>query len=107
VGPLLRVVATVAVCEELIYRGFLQALLEKFSGSAIVAVLGSAALFAVAHLYQGRRGMVATSVVGVIFSVFRAWTGSLMPSLISHFVADLAVGFIAPGRLRRALAEIH
>jgi len=99
------VVITVAVCEELIFRGFAQRVFEVSSGGLIFAgILGSAALFAVAHLYQGRRGIITTFVVGLLFSGVRAWTGSLIAPLIAHFIADITAGFLAPSRLRAALS---
>jgi membrane protease YdiL (CAAX protease family) len=99
------VVVTVAICEELIYRGFVQTVLGNLSGSVLLGAAGAALLFGIAHIYQGWRGVTATSVVGAIFSLVRAWTGSLVPAVISHFVADFVIGFIAPSRLRLALRE--
>jgi uncharacterized protein len=99
-------VATVAVCEELIYRGFAQRVFQDWSGGLLVAaIFGSAAMFALAHLYQGLRGVLATFVVGLLFSVVRALTGSLLPAMIAHFVADLTAGFLTPSRLRAAIAS--
>jgi len=99
-------VSTVAVCEEIIYRGFVQFLLQSWSGGAIVVgIVGSAAIFGLAHLYQGARGLVSTSVIGFLFSAIRAGTGSLLAPLIAHFVADLAAGLLAPRKLRAALAS--
>ena len=99
-------VTTVALCEELIYRGFVQRVFQDWSrGSVIVAVVGSAVFFALAHLYQGRRGLVSTLTIGLLFSTIRAWTGSLLPCVVAHFVADITVGMLAPGRLRAALAS--
>jgi membrane protease YdiL (CAAX protease family) len=100
------VVGTVSMCEEVIYRGFVQTVLEKWSGGSILlGVAGAAVFFGIAHIYQGRRGVLATLVVGGIFSVTRVWTGSLIPAVISHFAADSVVGFMAPGRLRAALRD--
>jgi membrane protease YdiL (CAAX protease family) len=94
---------TVALCEELIYRGFVQRVFDGWSGTAALAgVFGSALFFALAHLYQGRRGLASTFVVGVVFASVRAWTGSLVPTVAAHFVADVTVGLLAPGKLRRA-----
>jgi membrane protease YdiL (CAAX protease family) len=98
------VVATVAICEELIYRGFLQGLFVQLTGINWCAVLVAAAMFAVAHLYQGKRGLIATFIVGVVFSMARAATGSLIPGVAAHFAIDLAAGYVLPGRLQRALA---
>ena len=71
----------------------------------MVGIVGSAAIFALAHLYQGRRGLVSTSVIGLLFSAIRAWTGSLLAPLVAHFVADLAAGLLAPRKLGVALAS--
>jgi uncharacterized protein len=101
----LVVVGTVAFCEELIYRGFVQRVFEDWPGGLVfVGIIGSAVLFSVAHWYQGRRGMASTLVVGAIFSIVRAWTGSLLPSMFAHFVADLTAGLLAPSRVRQALS---
>lgn len=90
-------VTTVALCEEFIYRGFIQRLFQNISnGSIAIAVLGAAVFFSLAHLYQGRRGLIVTFLAGAIFSVVRAWTGSLIPTMAAHFVADLSVGLLAP-----------
>jgi uncharacterized protein len=104
-------VSTVAICEELIYRGFAQRVFQDWATNWVgviiavgVGVVGSAVMFSLAHLYQGPRGLVSTFVVGLLFSIVRAFTGSLVPASAAHFVADIAAGFLAPGRLRGALA---
>jgi uncharacterized protein len=95
-------VTTVALCEEIIYRGFIQRLFFNLSrGSLAIAILGAAVFFSLAHLYQGRRGLVVTFFAGAIFSAVRAWTGSLIPTMAAHFVADLSVGLLAPKLLAR------
>jgi membrane protease YdiL (CAAX protease family) len=100
------VVLTVAVCEEVIFRGFAQRIFEIWSrGMSIAGIVGSAALFALAHLYQGRRGLIATFVVGLIFSFVRYLTGSLIAPFVAHFIADITAGFLAPARLGAALVS--
>jgi membrane protease YdiL (CAAX protease family) len=90
-------VVTVAICEEILYRGWAQRFFQDLSGgSVVVAIIGSAALFSIAHIYQGRRGLIATFIVGAVFSGVRAWTGSLLPTMAAHFAADLAAGLLAP-----------
>src|SRR5580704_16681421 len=66
---------TVAVCEELIYRGF-----------------AYAAIFAAAHAYQGRRGLVTTFILGALFAGARVWTLSVLPAVFAHLVVDLISG---------------
>jgi copper chaperone CopZ len=84
------------------------ALIMDWAGNiAVGGILATAAMLALAHLYQGRRGLVSTFVVGLLLSAVRAWTGSLLPSLVAHFVADLTAGLMAPARIRSALAKLE
>ena len=99
------VIVTVASCEEWIYRGFVQRMFQLWGSSIAAGIFGSALLFAGAHLYQGRRGLVSTFCVGLIFSAARFWTGSLIPSIAAHFVADLTAGFLAPSLVRASLRK--
>jgi uncharacterized protein len=94
------VVITVSLCEELVYRGFAQYVFRaSFHGSAIAGIVGSAALFSIAHVYQGKRGVTTTFVAGFLFAIMRSWTGSLVPPVSAHFVADITAGMLIPGRL--------
>lgn len=88
-------VVTVAICEELIYRGFVEGIFQQALRSVIAGAVVSALFFAIAHLYQGRRGLLMTFTVGLIFSAARFWTGSLVPSIIVHFAADFSAGAAA------------
>jgi membrane protease YdiL (CAAX protease family) len=103
--PFLALVTTVAICEEFIYRGFAQYVFQNWSRSLLVGILGSALLFSFAHLYQGKRGLISTFAVGLLFSGVRAWTGSLAPTIVAHFVADLSIGLLAPIHIREALRQ--
>jgi uncharacterized protein len=100
-------VVTVAICEEILYRGWAQKLFyDLASGSIVIAVIASAAFFSVAHIYQGRRGLIATFIVGALFSVVRAWAGSLIPTIAAHFAADLAAGLLAPVWLNSTVSAV-
>ena len=86
-------VGTVSLCEELLYRGFAFAVLREIGGgSAAVAVAGSSVLFAVGHIYQGRRGVASTLVLGLLLAGSRSWTGSLLPCIVAHLAVDLVAG---------------
>lgn len=102
----LPLVVTAALCEEFVFRGFIQHVFEDWSGGSVLAgIAGSSILFAAAHLYQGRRGVASTFLAGCLFSAVRAWTGSLLPVICAHFIADLVAGMLAPARVRSAQAE--
>jgi len=89
--------ATVALCEEFLYRGFAFAAIQRAThGMWVASVLGSSILFAAAHLYQGRRGLFSTFLIGVVFASVRAFVHSLAPSIVAHFCVDLLGGLLAP-----------
>jgi len=88
-------VGTVGICEEFIYRGFIETIFQQALASVVAGAVISAVFFAVAHVYQGRRGLVTTFTVGLIFSAARVWTQSLMPSMIIHFAVDLSAAIAA------------
>jgi CAAX protease family protein len=106
-------VGTVAICEEIIYRGFVQTVFQDLPGGTVfIAAAISAAFFASAHLYQGRKGVIVTFVVGVFFSGARIFAGSLVPSVITHFAVDFSAGIAArrlidssSGQTARSTAE--
>jgi len=91
--PFVALVCTVSLCEEFLYRGFAFSAFQRvFGGSAVAAIICSSALFGIGHYYQGRRGMANTSVLGAILAAVRAWTGSLVPSILAHLAVDLTAG---------------
>jgi membrane protease YdiL (CAAX protease family) len=101
----LALVITVAICEEFLYRGFIQSIFQQtLAGSSATGAFISAAFFSVAHLYQGKRGLVSTFVMGLIFSAVRILTGSLFPSMLAHLATDLSAGLAAPGLLSKPAA---
>jgi uncharacterized protein len=79
------------VCEEVLYRGFLP---HYFHASAfhlglIVALVISSIVFGMAHLYQGMRGVIESSVMGFIFGIIFILTGSLLIPIAIHAATDL------------------
>ncbi len=96
---------TAAVCEEFIYRGFVYAALQSATGSVTVAVVVSSALFSLAHLYQGRRGLVSTFILGMAFALSRWVTGNLIAATVTHLVVDLLAGYVAPGYFARQAVQ--
>ena len=90
---------TAGLSEEFLYRGFVltvfaRLIVNSALSSSIAAVLSSA-LFAAGHCYQGRKGLITTFVVGMIFSGVRIWTGSLIPTVAAHIGIDLVAGLVA------------
>ena len=86
-------VATVSLCEEVIFRGFVFAVFKELGGGSVaLAIVGSSALFALGHIYQGRRGVANTFVLGLLLAGARNWSDSLLPSIMSHLAVDSVAG---------------
>jgi membrane protease YdiL (CAAX protease family) len=82
---------TAGVVEELLFRGYIIAVLApilSWWGAAVVSV----AAFGVLHAYQGRAGIVRTAVVGAVITLFVAATGSLIPAMVLHALIDVGSG---------------
>ncbi|MEM1434381.1 MAG: CPBP family intramembrane glutamic endopeptidase [Pseudomonadota bacterium] len=75
--------------EELLMRGFILHRMEGLTRSSGWAVIGQAAIFAIAHLYQGITGVLMVFGVGVIFgAVFIRCGRNLWPVIVAHGLID-------------------
>ena len=97
---------TAGISEEFLYRGFVfmafVRMIVNFGPPNAFAAILSSAWFSLAHLYQGRRGIITTFVVGITFALIRIWTGSLIPAVAAHIGIDLVVGICASRFIRKA-----
>lgn len=82
---------TAGVCEELLFRGYLTWVIAGFAGPG-VAVLGSAALFGLGHLYQGVRGVLQSGTIGLVMSGICIAAGSLWAAMVLHAAVDWGSG---------------
>ncbi len=100
---------TAGLSEEFIYRGFVLGVFSGVFGSSLsgifLAAVTSSIWFAAAHLYQGRRGVATTFIVGMMFWAVRIWTGNLVPAMMAHVGVDMVAGLCGP-RLLRTKADL-
>jgi membrane protease YdiL (CAAX protease family) len=89
--------------EELVYRGFLVWFLVPLAGFTGAVVI-SALIFGLAHLYQGTRGFLTSAVLGVIFAALYLLTASLWWLMAVHAVIDISGG-ITTFRIKRVAAR--
>ena len=89
---------TAGICEEVVYRGFLIAVLAA-AMNTWAAVLLAAFIFGLNHAYQGPKGILKTGLVGLVLGGLFALTGSLWAPMLVHVVMDLAAGYVG----RRAI----
>jgi len=85
---------TAGICEEALYRGYLQQQFTAFSRSVPVGILLSAALFGGAHAYQDPRQAVIIGVMGAAGGAVAYWRKSTRPGMIAHTVQDVIGGLI-------------
>ena len=98
---LFHVVAiTAGICEELLYRGYLLWYLAHWF-AAIPAVVVSSAIFGLGHSYQGPRGIVTTTLVGLVMATIYLASGALWPAMAVHAIIDMHAGELAYAALDR------
>jgi membrane protease YdiL (CAAX protease family) len=90
--------------EEFVFRGYLIWLFRPFIGLWGAAAL-SVVMFALAHAYQGVKGIVATGVVGALLTLVVLVIGSLWPAIALHALIDIGQGLLAWVALRGVPAE--
>ncbi|MCK8458014.1 CPBP family intramembrane glutamic endopeptidase [Sphingomonas faeni] len=77
------------ISEELAFRLFLPLLVALVSGNAFVAFGVAIAAFGGMHLYQGRAGVIATTLVGALMAAIYLMTGELWLAMLLHALIDL------------------
>jgi membrane protease YdiL (CAAX protease family) len=85
---------TAGICEETIFRGYLQRQFMALTKSAPAGILGSAAVFGVAHAYEGPRMILPIGLYGVMFGILSYWRGSVRPGMIAHAWHDALIGVV-------------
>jgi membrane protease YdiL (CAAX protease family) len=88
----LALALTAGLCEEFLYRGFVMAALTRAGFPVWMVIALSAILFGLAHLYQGRGGLLSKLVFGVAFGVARIAYDSLAPVILWHATVDVVAG---------------
>jgi membrane protease YdiL (CAAX protease family) len=86
---------TAGICEETIFRGYLQRQFMALTKSAPAGILLSAATFGAAHAYQGFRMTILIALYGAMFGILACWRGSVRPGMIAHAWQDSLNGVLA------------
>jgi uncharacterized protein len=84
---------TAGVCEEFLYRGWLLQLIGAAFGSVWIGLILSSIVFGFAHSYQGRKGIIGTGVMGIVFGGVFVLSRSLLPGQLLHAFMDLKNGY--------------
>ena len=96
-----EVIAWVFLCifagitEEIVFRGYFQRQFIAWSrGMVAGGVVFSAAMFGIAHGYQGARNMILLSIFGVLFSLLALFRKSLRAGIFAHAWHDTVAGLL-------------
>ena len=85
---------TAGICEEIIFRGYLQRQFAAIARSMLAGVLLSAVVFGAAHGYEGGPRMILIGVYGLMFGLLAWWRKSLRPGMIAHAWHDAISGAV-------------
>lgn len=89
------------VVEEALFRLALPALLVVVTGEPVSAFLLAALVFGALHAYQGWVGVVATGVVGLLFTALYVVSGSIGLAMLVHALFDLRTLVVIPAAVYR------
>ena len=92
---------TAGLCEELLFRGYLQWYVGSWLDAWTAAVVVGA-LFGLGHLYQGPRGVLKTGIAGFVFATVTLLAGSIWPAAALHALLDAHSGHLAWHAIERA-----
>ena len=97
------------ICEEIVYRGFMIAVLRAWLGpgwEGVALAVGLPALFfGAAHAAQGWRGVVGTAAGALAWGFVVIETGSVWPGVVFHVLWDLFMGWLGFRLLRPSPTE--
>jgi len=85
---------TAGICEEIVFRGYLQRQFAAFTSSMLAGVLLSAVVFGAAHGYEGGPRMLLLGIYGLMFGLLAWWRKSLRPGMIAHAWHDAISGAV-------------
>lgn len=94
VAVYLLMALTAGICEELIYRGYLQRQFTAWTSSVAAGIVLQSAVFGVCHAYQGFGMVLTISIYGCFFGILAHWRGSLRPGMIAHCLQDGVGGLL-------------
>jgi membrane protease YdiL (CAAX protease family) len=85
---------TAGICEEMVFRGYLQRQLHALTGSLFAAVIAQGAIFGLSHAYQGWKNATVISVLGVLYGALAVWRGNLRANIVAHAWSDIWGGWL-------------
>ncbi len=82
------------ICEEIVFRGYLQQQFQAATRSLVAAVILQGAVFGMAHTYQGWKQVIVIAVLGILYGALVGWRRNLRASMIAHAWSDIFEGWL-------------
>jgi CAAX protease family protein len=82
------------ICEEIVFRGYLQQQFRAATRSVALAVLLQGLVFGLAHSYQGWKHVIVIAALGILYGTLVAWRRNLRASMLAHAWSDLFEGWL-------------
>jgi len=79
---------TAGICEETLYRGYLQRQFAALTKNIPAGIVISGAAFGLAHSYQGWRMAVVIGLEGMMLGAMAQWRKSVRPGMVAHAFKD-------------------
>lgn len=96
----LAVALTAGICEEAVFRGYLQRQLQAWTRNVPAGIFLSSIVFGTVHAYQGWRLMIIIWLLGAMLGILAFWRGTVRVGMISHAWQDGLAGLLG-GFLKR------
>lgn len=85
---------TAGICEEAVFRGYLQRQFLAATHKPAIAIALSAVVFGAGHIYQGYRGALLIAFYGAMFGVLAHRRNSVRPGMLAHAWQDTMSGLL-------------
>ena len=98
---------TAGICEELIFRGYLQQQFTAWTRQPVLAILLASLAFGSVHLYEGAGAILPLAALAIVYGfVVRHFRGDLRAVIVAHTLQDFLVAvFVVLGSHLKHLAR--
>ncbi len=80
------------ICEEIVFRGYLQRQLTALTGNLGLAIVLQAIIFGIGHAYEGIGSIVNITLHGLVLGLLAAWRRNIRAGMIEHAAWDIIAG---------------
>ena len=81
------------ICEEIVFRGYLQRQLTLMTGNVGITIVAQAVLFGIGHAYEGVSAVLAIVLHGLFLGILAKWRGNIRAGIVEHAGWDILAGF--------------